>query len=69
MALYRTNCPNGSCSCIGPMEGNPSGGYVKPHFAELNKKRNVGGDYEQLLLRCPKCKHRWRARPNTVHPW
>ncbi len=69
MARYRVNCPNTGCDCIGPMEGNSSGGYVKPHIAELNRKRYGGGGNEQLLLRCPKCKHRWRARPNAVHPW
>jgi len=51
------------------MEGNPSGGYVKPHFAEMTRKRNVGGGNEQVLLQCPKCKHRWRARPSTLNPW
>lgn len=69
MARYRVNCPITDCDCNGPMEGNPSGGYVKPHFAEMTRKRNAGGGNEQLLLQCPKCKHRWRARPDTLHSW
>ncbi len=52
------------------MEGAPSGGYVKQHFVDVNRKKRVGGEgNEQLLLACPKCKHRWRTRTNMVHPW
>lgn len=70
MARYRINCPNANCSCTGPMEATPSGGYVKQHFVDVNRKKHGGDDsYEQLLLRCPKCKHRWRARKNTLHAW
>ena len=70
MARYRVSCPNSGCYCTGPMEGDPSGGYVKQHFADVNRKKRGGGEgYEQLLLRCPKCNHRWRTRTNMVDPW
>jgi hypothetical protein len=70
VARYRVSCPNPKCDCIGPMEGTPSGGYVKQHFVDLNRKKHGGADpCVQLKLRCPICKHRWRARPNAVHAW